>query len=601
MSKTLQTKIGGSRSSQMVEVVLVVVLSFLLFDRKVPITKDEAEFARNLMSYGDRKFCFHRHLPLPGLICHGLCRLFAALNIPLLSLAAENPRLVSFTLFVVTMLQISWLAQETYNRMVSRIVVAVHTIGLLINTQIMFLTNEMFSICFLASAIVQLKKRRNAISGALLGLSVASSWVSLSVLPPLAVFHGISLFTFIVDPSNKVCKGALRAAKGVVAFVLVPASVYALSFLVHYSIQHQHTADARGFSIEFQAALKDSIQESADKYLMDRSIITILNQKHNTYLNMRAGIPSCSSEKTEDSMWMVIKVHPSDSNGNVGEQDRYIGHGDLVKIVELGSSMCLRVGSEDTEDKFRKVLGFVQEDNDANEEDIWQIIGSGPVVSRSSLVRFRHYKTAMDLCVRNLRKPEEDGEDKMEKAVNGSLYSDNRSRLFYISDNRNHDFFKKNFSDGRPAETVANFPQKSFWKRILEHHRRLIKGFRRRWALVRRYALLPLQNGKTRQVKHDILFNVLTMLSSFLLPVVLVLNHISWRKYGKGLVTREDNFFICMMHLCAVLIETTLNLGQALTEVLRIWMALSLVSLFGTRPVFLLFSVFLSSSMRFLR
>ncbi|AFN83182.1 dolichyl-phosphate-mannose protein O-mannosyltransferase-like protein [Encephalitozoon romaleae SJ-2008] len=602
MAKSLQTKVKSSFSGQVIEIVLIAILSVLLFNRKASITKDEAEFTRSLRSYAAGRFCFYRNLPLPALMSYGLYKVSAYLNTPLLSLALESPRLTSLFLFIMTMTQIHWLARETYSRVPSWIVATVHVIGLLVNTHIIFLTNEMFSIYFLVSGIVQLKKNRTTTSGFLIGLSIASSWASLSILPPLMIFYGLHLFSFVVNPANRIRKAVLKLAKGIAAFILLPASVYTLSFLIHYSIQQQYTDDAEKFSIEFQATLKGSVQEPADRYLMDRSIVTIFNQKHLTYLNMKGGTPSCSDQRTESSMWMMIKVHPTNSTGNVEEEGRYINHGDLVKLVELGSSMCLRVSNEDTEDKFKKVIGFTQQDNEADEEDIWQIIGDGPVVSRSSLIRFRHYKTAMDLCVRNLRKLEEEAKrNGVEKVVGGSLYSDNKSRLFYISDNRNHDSFKKNFKDGRPKETILSFPQKSFIQKMVEHHKKLMKNPRWQWNLIRRYSVLDLKNGGTYLMKHDVLFNALATISSFLLPVVLLLNHICWKKYGKGLTTRRDDFFVCIMYFFAILMGFMIDVGKGLTETLKVWMMLSLAFLPGIKPALLLFSIFLSSSISVLR
>lgn len=602
MPKTLQTKIRSSCSGQVIETVLIAILSVLLFNRKASITKDEAEFTRNLRSYAAGRFCFYRNLPLPTLISYGLYKVSTYLNTPLLSLALESPRLISLALFIMAMNQIYRLARETYSRAPSWIVAAVHVIGLLVNTQIIFLTNEMFSIYFLVSGIAQLKKNRTTISGFLMGLSIASSWASLSILPPLMISYGFHLFSFAVNPANRIRKAVLKLAQGIAAFILLPASVYTLSFLIHYLIQQQYTDDAERFSIEFQATLKGSVQERADRYLMDRSIVTIFNQKHLTYLNMKEGTPSCSDQKTESSMWTIIKVHPSDSTRNIEEEGRYINHGDLVKLVEFGSSMCLRVSNEDTEDKFKKVAGFVQQDNEADEEDIWQIIGDGPVISRSSLIRFRHYKTAMDLCVRSLRKPEDEVKrNGVEKILGGSLYSDNKSRLFCISDNRNHDFFKKNFEDARPKETVLSFPQKSFIQKIIEHHKKLIKNPRWQWSLARRHSVLDLQNGGTYLMRHDVLFNALGTVSSFLLPIVLLLNHISWKKYGKGLITRREDLFVCAMYFFAILIGFMIEVGQGLTEILKIWMMLSLAFLPGIKPALLLFSIFLSSSMNVLR
>lgn len=602
MSKTTQGTSKTSFSARIVQASLAVGLPLLLMDRKVPTTAAEAELVDALGAYEDGRFGFHRHLPLPALLCHAAHSIATHLNMPLLSLASRSPRLISLVLFITKMLQVSWLSRERHGRMVSCIAVATHAIGLLANTQAMFLTDELLSLCLLACALVQLKKGHSTVSGLLVGLSVASGWASLSVIAPLAVAHAADVFSTLVDPRERVSKGILKLVKGCAVFVLLPTLIYLLSFLAHYSIQRLHTDGARGFSVEFQAALQGSVQEPADKYLMDRSIVTILNQKHGVYLGMRGDVPSCSRERTEGSMWTIVKVHPSNSGEGIGKDDRYIRHGDLVKVVAFVSSMCLRVVAEDTEDKFRKVLGFAQQDDDADENDIWQVIGDGDVVSRTSLIRLRHYKTAVDLCVRNLRKPDqdEDNED-IEKIVSGSVYSDTRSRMFYISDNRNHDFFKKNFSDHRPRETVLAFPAKGFLARVLEHHSKLVNSPSRQWALARRHSLLPLQGGGRYLVEHSLAFDIFTAVSSLLLPLALLLNHVSWRKYGKGFVARRDDVLVCVMYFSAVLAELALNTGQILSGALRIWMALSLLSLLGARAVLVFFSIFLSLSVQLLK
>lgn len=606
MFKTSQAKIEKFCMNPNVAVMLITLISLLMVNKQIPTTNNEMKFVLSLKSYRNRMFYLHKNLPLPGLVYHGLYCLSVKLYPSMFPLVLNNVRLVNFFFFVLTMFGVFWLSRRIYSGIVPWIVVLTSTVSLSIDYSILLLTNDLLAVFFLVLGMIQLRTGHDMAAGAFLGLSVSCSWTALSVYPPLVIFYAIDLFYFLINPSNKIRKAVLSVVKKIVAFILIPISVYILSFWIHYSIQERSSSDIGRFTIEFQSTFKNDDQEAADKYLMDRSIVTILNQKHVTYLSIENDVSFGSDTKKENSVWTIIKVHLEEAgNAEVGEENRYIKDGDLVKIVGFDSNTCLRIVNDDTDDKFKKVLGFSQSNDVADEEDIWQIYGDGYVVARKSLVRFKHYKTSMYLCVRNPRKDDDSETDADEeqdkdttKMINGSLYASNESRLFYISDNRNHEFFKKNFEDGRPKETVMEFPRKSFIQKLLEHHNKLKDIQNESWDPMKRRTSFQLPSGDYYELRNDLFFNVVSTVLSFAFPFLLLINHVLHSKYGKGLKIGREAPFICILYLGACLIELSLNIGQSLTNILRTLIVLSTITLFGTRFVLISFSIFLSSSMR---
>lgn len=577
----------------------ISLLSLLLVNKKIPATSAEMDFIHSIGSYRSRTFYFYRNLPLPGLIYHAIHSL--STHLYPFSLVFGNIRIINFALLVLALLGTSSLSQTAFQGPLSWIAVLTYILGLSADSSIILLTNDLLAILFLVAGLMQLRRSSWA-TGLFLGLSVSCSWTSLCIYPPLIILHLVSQFRFLVNPANHVHRAFLKTFRLALAFVLAPLSIYLVSFWLHYRIQE--CLGASDFSIEFQATLKNSTLDAADRYLMDRSIVTILNQKHNTYLAMENDHPFGSPAKSEASMWTIVKVHVDETgNAKIAEEHRYVNHGDLVKIIGFSSSRCLKVAKDDSEDKFKAVVGSAQTHDSAEEDEIWQVIGDGSVVARQSLIRFRHYKTGADLCMRDLQRIGDDSEaddaaeESSTKTVNASMYSEHRSRLFYISDNRNHDFFKKNFPDGRPRRLVLKFPKKSFIQKLLEHSSRIRRGLREPWSPLRSHTLVQLPGGHHR-MERNMLLAFASALSSVLLPPLIILNHVSHRKYGRSIHISQDTVFACILHLSACVTELFLSTRPMLSEVLGVWNILQTLQLVSTKTLLAFFFALLSSSAR---
>lgn len=595
-------------TNKVVTATLIALLSFLAVNKRLPTTVDEVSFIQSFNSYRNRIFYFHKNLPLPCLMYYGIYRLSTYLHPLLFPLVFRNIRLVNFSVLVPTITGILWLSRKIYTGAMPWAVVLTYILNFAIDSSAILFTNDLFAVFFTVLGIIQMKKRHELAAGVFLGLSISSSWASLSVHLPLVVTSLTDALVFLADPVNKVHRAMFKMSKRILALILVPVLVYLTSFWIHYSLQEHVSESGSEFSIEFQSTLRSHTHEPADKYLMDRSVVTILNQKHRAYLNMEASEPFGCSVKDEGSMWTIVKVHLDESGGaKVGEEDRYVRDGDFVKIVGFNSNMCLRVVSDDSDDKFKKVLGFHQSGDSADEDDIWQIHGDGYVIARRSLVRFKHYKSSVDLCVRGLQRADDDseaedtdGHQRNRRIVSGSLYSESSSRLFYISDNRNHEFFKKNFEDGRPRESVLEFPKKSFVQKLAEHHTKLMRARKGTWSLFRKHILLPLPGRGHYKLEHNVFFDIASTACSFLLPILISANYIAHKKYGVKMQTERDTMVACVLYVCANAVELVLGTGQMFTSIIRIWVALAFMSLLGTKLTFAFLSVLLSTSVRFL-
>ncbi|KAH9411239.1 hypothetical protein HK407_06g10680 [Ordospora pajunii] len=589
-------------------VVFAVSMAISSRHRLGATTPDEAELMNSQMAYAARRFEPSGGMPLPGLLLYAMHLICSSVGIPWDLSSIHTYRLVSQVLFSISMVKVQELSRETYSSKISWIIALSHSL-LLARDRSTFIASDLLSVYFALLGLVQLKRQRILASGVLLGLSLSSGWGVLLIMLPMVMLYLISMFSFVTDSRNALCTAAGMMLRRIMAFVAIPMSIYLLSFYAQYAIQSMHSEHAKGFSIEFQATLHGSTSTLSDRYLMDRSTVAILNQKHRSYLAMKDSVLVCSADKDSSSMWTIIKLHLMSNKGPSTEEDRYIQNGDLIKVVNTDTAMCLRVASPDKDDKFKNVVGFAQAESQADEDDIWQVIGDAYILSRTSLVRLKHYKTSTELCVRNLwasndgnsHNSHETHESESLKSANASLHSSQDSRLFYISDNRNHEFFRTKFPDGRPKQSVLYFPAKGFFAKTVEHHMKSLFNHQlsgNAWSALRRYYTAVLSKNVVHSIGSGVLLDFAVYTASISFVLVLIANHVLYMKYGVSIMRRfsgmdanADHVFASMAYICAMLASITLGFGDSFAKVLNIWIALGFVSFCGVWYVIAAFSI----------
>ncbi|KHN69592.1 hypothetical protein M896_060930 [Ordospora colligata OC4] len=571
------------------------------------IMPKEVELMNSQIGYATRRFDSSGVLPLPGLILYLIHSICSFVGIPWDLSSVHTYRLASQVLFSISMAQVYELSREAYSSKISWIIALSHIL-LSARDRSIFVASDLLSVYLAFLGLAQLKKQRIIASGILLGFSVSSGWAALLIMLPMIMLYLTSMFSFVTDSRNALRTAMCMVFKRAIVFVAVPMSIYLLSFYAQYAIQNIHSEHAKGFSIEFQASLHGSTNTPSDKYLMDRSNVSILNQKHRSYLVMKDGMLTCSEHQDSSSTWTIIKLHLMSSKESSTEEDRYIQNGDLVKIVNTDTAMCLRVASQDKEDKFKSVVGFAQAESQADEDDIWQVIGDSYIFSRTSLIRFKYYKTSAELCVRNLC-TNNDGDnsggpnDKKEllQSADASLHSSHDSRLFYISDNRNHEFFRARFSDGRPKQSVFYFPAKGLFAKTVEHHLKSL--FHRQlsdstWNVLRRYFTALLSKNALYSIDSSLLLDLLVSAASISFVLVIVINHVLYMKYGVNIMRRfsgidasADHVFVSIAYVCAIFASVTFGVGNYFAKILNVWIALGFVSFCGVWYVIVAFSI----------
>jgi dolichyl-phosphate-mannose-protein mannosyltransferase len=595
MRETIKIKMEKLFSRKRFVCILVTALAFLVTNKKIPLTDRESEFILSLKAYKNGAFYFTRDLPFPGLVYHGIFLLVDHLQPALVPLFFSLVRPVNVLLLSATISGVFILLNKMAADTLPLVTALALALDPLLTKFSLVSTNSTFSLFFSVYSMLQLKKRNEAISAVFLSLAISCSWQALSVYPALLIVLSIDRFSMLINPKKAVYGTLVQIIRDVALFILGPAAVYVSLFWLQYSIQTHASGSSNIFSVEFRATLIDPEQEFTDKYLMDRSVVTILNQKHRSYLNIEDGIPYGSAVKNTKSMWKIIKVHRVDEN-NVAEEDpnegRYIKNGDFVKLAAFSTETCLRVANEENDDKFKKIVSGVHQDDHAAEEDLWVVVGEGRVVARQSLIKFRHNKTQMELCMRNLQRSSilsenaasstTDGEQprrsesysKYRKPVNGSIYSAHSSRKFYISDNRNHDYYKSAFKDGLPNEKTYSFPKIGFLKKIWEHHRKLVEA--------QSQSFYPVPSAVVTNAGRPPL-SIAMLVLSLSFPLFATFSRVGAMRHRRSWGIPSEYILVSVMHFSSILIGLSLAADPLYTTFLCACNAWAFISLLGPR------------------
>jgi dolichyl-phosphate-mannose-protein mannosyltransferase len=598
MRETTKIKMEKIFSKKRLIFVLITALAFLAARSRTSLTDKESEFILGLKACREGKFHLAKDPPLPGLLYHGVFLLLSHLQSPLAPLLFNLIRPINVLLLSLTIGGVFVLLKRTTADILPLIIAIALAMDPFLVRLGLVSTNSVFALFFSIYSLVSLREGKEPASALLLGLAISSSWQSFSMYPLLLIALSISRFNMLINPKRAVGRTVIRIMGDAILFIAVPAALYTSFFLLHYSIQTHVSDSSNFFSVEFRATLVDPEQDSTDKYLMDRSIVTILNQRHRSYLSVEDGVPYGSAVKNAKSMWRIIKVHRVDED-NVGEEDpvegRYIKNGDFVKITSFNDGRCLRMASEESDDKFKKIVSVRQEDDKATEEDLWVVVGEGRVLARESLVKFRHNKTQMELCMRNLQRSSTASErainssasegkrlessgsfGKYRKPVNGSIYSAHASRRFYISDNRNHDYYKNTFADGLPNEKTRGFPKVGFLRKFCEHHRRLLEMQSRSFYPISRAMVLAADMG------HPLL-GMARLVLSLLFPVLALFDRVRIARYGKGREMPPEYVLASVMYFSSILVGLCLCADLLYTTFLCVCSVWVFVSLFGSK------------------
>lgn len=290
-----------------------------------------------------------------------------------------------------------------------------------------------------------------------------------SIFIPMTLFIGVALsvrfFMMAIDPKNDVEKTVWNYIKTMGILLIQPmVFLFAIS-AIDLNFKNRHSDLALNYSIPFQASLKnfniykgfikghDSIENelnSSHQYVMDRSIISLLNKKHKVFFDIKDTIES-SKEFVE--FCEIHKIHEDEFDN---EGPRFIANGDTVKFKHLIDEKFVGIKRNDPDEKFVSL----KIDNSEDDSDLWEVICDGYLRAWSSEVVFKNLNSGDFLSVRMVKN---DGQ------IRGSYHSEPSSRVFYIARNTNHPFYIENFIDEKARSTVTQFKKYGMIRMIIEY------------------------------------------------------------------------------------------------------------------------------------
>lgn len=378
---------------------------------------------------------------------------------------------------------------------------------------------------FAASLVYSLASDKAWYSSVLLGMAVSSDPLCLVFFIPFLCSRLRGLYRFMINPAHGQASIARNTLKVLVQTQLLPCAIFVSSVLIDMQIRNRHGLHAREYTLAYQASLKDfsissglhsdaaQTPSSTDLYVMDRSVVSIVNIKHKGFLSF----PKNQAGDRDACYFEIQKIHEKEFDD---EEPRFIGNNDTVKLKSIGRDvfMGIKEKPEKSDDKFTDVIF----DTFANDYDFWRVECTSSLKARTEAVRFVHVHTGLILgCTRT----------KNTLDIHGSIYSEKRSRLFYIAENRNHSYYKTHFKDQRTKEQVTAFP-----------------GLPTRLMFSEYLAGIKRGGGAGNTPFGQALFFA-NLIGSTVFALAVLINHVFRRRYGGGLGFDDLTYLLCGLFL----------------------------------------------------
>lgn len=441
--------------------------------------------------------------------------------------------------------------------------------------------NDRITVLFASLFFYGLSKESGWVESVAFGAMISSDLFCIIFVPLLLWICVRRLFFSLVNPQN----GWRIMLRDIVRFMLqaavVPLTIFTLAIILDLYVRDLSSPHASEYSLEYQASLKEfnirgkiskydeghavPRDTAVDLYVMDRSVVSVINRKHRSFVAHKRATGA------EELLFEIQKVHDEEFDG---EENRFIRDGDTVKLKLLSSDAFLGLVDKKDESKFinASFKSF------ADDNDFWKVKCDGYLQARAMAVEFIHSNTGLVLCC---TRPKND------MLIYGSAYSDKKSRLFYIVDNRIHPYFKAHFEDPRVHASVEAFPRLSFARKFLEYLKS-IKAQQEDLFLV--FGARP---GSSEQLARFIgkLF-VLSFAASLLSSATLFLNYVCSRRYARSLRISNSAYALCSAFFLNILGSFMIRVhGQMLLATclsFNFFMVQALLSNLASRPVALL-------------
>eukprot|EP00842_Homolaphlyctis_polyrhiza_P005390 jgi/Hompol1/5852/HPOL_001023-RA len=285
-------------------------------------------------------------------------------------------------------------------------------------------------------------------TGISLGLTLSVKWVGLFTVALIGVATLQDLWQLVTDGSIPIPVFGRHFGARAIALIMIPLSVYAFWFQVHFAILTKQSSGSGFMSPEFQSTLvgahvSDTYAgmilhlvycsafdfHSKDGYIAYGSKIAIRHElTHGGYLHSHPhDYPGGSKQQQitcypfrDSNSWFTVKKPIGYANGTEIDPPiegfERLKHGDTIRLDHVATNKRLhshnvRPITKDEKD-FNEVSGYgdVGVVGDTNDHWVVEILGKNdrtlPIVAITTRVRFRHQNTGCYLMSRSHKLPE---------------------------------------------------------------------------------------------------------------------------------------------------------------------------------------------------
>jgi hypothetical protein len=311
---------------------------------------------------------------------------------------------------------------------------------------------------------------------------IASFFIALAISCDLYCITFLAIFAFIkakefydysIDVKNK--KIALEIFKAFLQLIVFPISIFLCIIGMDILLRNRQSKNSSFYTLEFHHSLKsphmsntsnniynidyekhyndvynkDEEGYNVDEYVMDGSFIQIINRKHKSYIKDLE-----NPKATQFRPIRIIKIHQAQFEG---EEKRFLRDEDFVELIDEQSGKYITL--QDSDSKFIP-LSYADADNTENNHNVWQISCDGYLTAHNTEFKLRHAKTGLFMGCRKFNSYVE---------MYGSIVSAIDARVFYISENKNAEYYKIHFKDERCRSLTKGYTKLSFIDLIKEY------------------------------------------------------------------------------------------------------------------------------------
>lgn len=285
-----------------------------------------------------------------------------------------------------------------------------------------------------------------------ISLSLVSDLSSVFLIIILIVQITYNTYLFLIDNKKSVINTLVKYFINIFFILSTVICTYLLIFYIDYNIRY-NIYDYNDLSLGFSGSFNNPNLQPTHEYITHGSLISIINMYHKCYLGSQGKDSVLGNRRSQDNnVWRILKTE--------GEGD--IQNNDLVRLVNMKLQTVLSLNNVNNTDKFFNVELSDRDKVLQSKNDIFRVVCDKKLKARQNAFQLVNVNTGLYLGMRKINQNKQD-----ELNVYASIYSNNKHRLWYISDNERNDDTTK---------IMLNYPKISLIQKIIEHTRHIINN-----------------------------------------------------------------------------------------------------------------------------